>query len=488
MDPDSAEDLSRLRRAFTHAPDPHAQKRPSLSFYEGPGKLEAYDDFPGRDPLSASNAGVRERHRVVAGGVEDRTVEDRTIVVGRFYWTSEHEGLVPLDEAEEARVRNTGKPMRLRWSRRMWVAYTRTGDRGPLIAMHHGVPTNRRQKWPLQEALARFCRTIAFDFLGMGESQMPRLYGKRDRVREVLDGGGYVVGATFDPARLGEFEAWHWREDVRYVDALMQSLYAGQLFVYESDDWGSGPGTTYAAEHDGRLNATVLTDPIAFDGHPVKEIEAIGRLALVPDDPMQPGNAFQLLVGAFDQTLWQIYKTMVHRQDEVYDQYTLRDIIFPYAWVDYENADTQPAIHPAQPASSTTMGLRTHAIHVLADRSSILSPKLLLPLDPKTGIGVNYLRVTKPVLVMWGENDNMMPAAQGTARFANAMRNAQVQVHYVPRAGHFAATDQPEFVAETIISFLRQHRATVDALAQPFVGLFVPRWKGDERLLVRDLW
>ncbi len=65
-------------------------------------------------------------------------------------------------------------------------------------------------------------------------------------------------------------------------------------------------------------------DPIAFDGYPVNEIQAIGRASMIPDTPeadAMSAGAF----GAFDQTLVQIYKTMVY-DPNVYNQYNLRRI------------------------------------------------------------------------------------------------------------------------------------------------------------------
>ena len=83
-------------------------------------------------------------------------------------------------------------------------------------------------------------------------------------------------------------------------------------------------------------------------------------------------------------------------------------------------------------------------------------------------------------MVEWGEYDNMMPPAQ-TERFANAFRNAPTQIHYIPRAGHFAATDQPDYVSETILNYIRQlhnwNHLPMD-LAQAFQGYFIQRWKG----------
>ncbi|HBV20688.1 MAG TPA: hypothetical protein DEF07_03085, partial [Nitrosomonas sp.] len=44
-----------------------------------------------------------------------------------------------------------------------------------------------------------------------------------------------------------------------------------------------------------------------------------------------------------------------------------------------------------------------------------------------------------------GEYDNMMIAAQ-TQRFAHVLGTKDVQISYIPRAGHFPATDNPDCV------------------------------------------
>ena len=41
------------------------------------------------------------------------------------------------------------------------IAYTLWGDKGLPVIMLHGVPTNRRQYYPMQKRLSRFCRTLS---------------------------------------------------------------------------------------------------------------------------------------------------------------------------------------------------------------------------------------------------------------------------------------------------------------------------------------
>ncbi len=78
----------------------------------------------------------------------------------------------------------------------------------------------------------------------------------------------------------------------------------------------------------------------------------------------------------------------------------------------------------------------------------------------------------------------MMPAAQ-TQRFANVLGTDDVQLTLVPRAGHFAGTDQPLYVADTIVNFVRRVKGR-QALADINLGN-EGIWKGDEALLIEDL-
>ncbi len=348
------------------------------------------------------------------------------------------------------------------WTDEFEIAYTKMGDKGPLVLFLHGVPTNRAQWEDIQRQVSRFCETISIDMLGMGQSTKPRMYGKR-----------------YDK---GDNDWWYWKHDIDYIDKLMQHEYPGRKFIFIADDWGSGIASHYAAKYnDRRLDALVQLDPIAFDGYPVNEIQAIGRASQIPNTP--EGDAqFAAAFAAFDQTLVQIYKMMVY-DPNVFNQYNLRRMTFPYVDVDYERNAAGDGVTDV--ATSTTLRLKMHNIRVLADRAAILSPALLLPHHPeKNPEGVRYEDITVPTLIMWGEYDNMMPAAQ-TQRFANVHGSDDVQITYIPRAGHFAGIDNPVFVTDTIISFIRRVKGR-EALADVYLGNH-GIWKGDERLMIEDL-
>lgn len=337
------------------------------------------------------------------------------------------------------------------------IAYTLWGDKGPVVLFLHGVPTNRRQWWPIQELVAPFARTISIDMLGMGESSHPHDYG----MNQMND--------------VGDNKPWDWVYDTIYIDQLMEALFPGEKFVFVADDWGSGINSHYAANYNDRLLAHIQLDPIAFDGYPVSEIQAIGRASQIKDD-----QQFMMAMGAIDQTMVQIFKTMVHNPGQVYNQYSLRDIKFPYVDSDYERSK----YHNGEDADSLTLRLKFDAIRTLADRAAILAPALLLPyhgiMNPR---GVRYEEITVPSLIMWGEYDNMMPSNQ-IYRYDHIMYNSRVTTTLIKDAGHFAGTDQPQRVAEEIIKFLGRELGKQN-LADVFVG-YTGLWKGDEYLMIKD--
>ncbi len=375
---------------------------------------------------------------------------------GTFEYAAPADGLVQVDPPHGRETH---------WTREFEIAWTKWGAKGPLVLFLHGVPTNRAQWEPIQKHVARFCRTISIDMLGMGESTKPRLYGRKN-----------------DPAKdPGRNELWYWKSDVDYIEKLMQHEFPGEKFIFVADDWGSGINSHYAARYPERLEGFVQLDAIAFDGYPVNEIQAIGRAAQIPNTP-DGDTTFATLFGAFDQTLVQIYKTMVY-DPNVYNQYKLRWITFPYVDVDYERNAAGDGVTDV--AKSSTLRLKLHNIRVLTERAAILSPALLLPYDAsRNPEGVRYENITVPSLIMWGEYDNMMPAAQAE-RFANVLGTDDVQITYVPRAGHFAGTDNPRVVADSIVDFVRRVKGR-RALADINLGN-QGIWKGDERLMIQDL-
>lgn len=356
------------------------------------------------------------------------------------------------------------------------IAYTVQGDRGPVVAFLHGVPTNRYQWFPVQELVAPFSRTISFDMLGMGESTKVRQYGLSSEGKPIQMIQHSAVDANGRRIDLGKDKPWDWKYDIDWVEQVMQKLFGNEEFFFVADDWGGGINAHYAARFDSnRLLGFIQLDPIAFDGYPVGEIQAIGRASQIADE-----TQFQMLMGAIDQTMNQIFKTMVY-DPNVYNQYTLRDIKKTYIDVDYERS----AYRDGEDADSLTLRLKWEAIHTLTERAAILAPSLLLPHDKsKNPKGVQWDRITVPTLIMWGKKDNMMPENQKD-RYHLIMPNASVQATSIPRAGHFAAMDQPDIVAEELIRFFTRVMG-VKNMGDIFLG-YTGIWKGDEEDLIADM-
>nr|QBK92155.1 MAG: haloalkane dehalogenase [Pithovirus LCPAC304] len=350
----------------------------------------------------------------------------------------------------------------------MLIALTQWGDKGPIVLFLHGVPTNRRQWRPVQERLAPFCRTIAIDMLGMGESDKPLQYGKDQDVAAVARTLRLPKAKPNNP-----YKPWDWIFDTGYINQLMLEFYGKEKFIFVADDWGGGINSHFTARYGSkRLLAHVQLDPIAFDGYPVSEIQAIGRASAIEDEA-----TFQMAMGALDQTMVQIFKTMVHKPDNVYNQYSLRSIKFPYIDVDYERPG----------ASSMTMGLHWDAIRVLTDRSAILAPDLLLPYDAKKNPkGVKYDKIDVPTAVLWGDKDNMMPPLQRLRYiYAHSHPKAKVMPIRIGEAGHFAASDQVNWVSESILTFIIFVMGP-GKMGDIFLG-FDGIWKGDEAMMRKDL-
>jgi pimeloyl-ACP methyl ester carboxylesterase len=404
-------------------------------------------------------------------------VEDR----GRFYFDHAYIQETRPDGAARTRFRIAYTQMH---PRRQAPGLNPLGERtGPVIVLLHGVPTNRRQWYPVQRRLASFARTVSLDMLGMGESSKPRPVSFRPE----------VVGRPHK-------HPWHWKYDTQYIDELLNELYPGEKFVFVADDWGAGILAHFAARYstvrlhhhhhsdtlvEGRLLGAVYVNPIALDGYPISEIQAIGRAAAL-DDP-----SFRMAMGDIDSKMVQIFKTMVDDPNNVYNHYTLNDLLFPYVQVDYERnyGDTGRLEDVAE---SRSLRLRWKALRVLADRAAVLSPAQLLPWHlAKNRAGVRYDRISVPSLVVWGQQDNMMPPAQ--AWRLKQLHAGPVQIAPADRAGHFVAADRPDRVAQAIVDWLDEYKQRAGdrgrdtyRLADVFLG-FQGIGKGDETAVMLDL-
>ena len=349
------------------------------------------------------------------------------------------------------------------------IGYTKWGNKGPAVIFIHGVPTNRRQWYDVQKRVAHFTRTLSFDLLGMGDSDKPRMYGYQQSVNFSVGNWPHYHANPDQPP----VSAWEWRFDSIYISQLVKKMFPNEKVTVVADDWGGGVASWFVAQFPELCNGLIKLNSIDFDGYPVSEIQAIGRAAMIENE-----EDFMKGMFAFDQTLVQIYKTMV-RDPAVYNQYKLRDIKFPYVDTDYERPG----------ATSLTLKIKFQNIRVLSDRAAILAPDLLLPFDPKhnpKGLPVN--NITCPVVyINSGPNgdvgvpitgDSMMPSNQVWLPFYAYPKARWYSFHYVEHANHFVGTDRPRLVAEYVISAIT-NMAGKDKMADICLG-FTGIWKGDE--------
>jgi pimeloyl-ACP methyl ester carboxylesterase len=88
---------------------------------------------------------------------------------------------------------------------------------------------------------------------------------------------------------------------------------------------------------------------------------------------------------------------------------------------------------------------------VLLVRAQEAAARLLWPLG-ETGLRKRLPRIACPTLLLWGEDDVLLPRSYAE-RFASAI-SGQVQIETIPGAGHLAEIDAPEACAERIARFL----------------------------------
>ncbi len=121
---------------------------------------------------------------------------------GDFSYKALAEGLLQVGDSHSIETE---------WSNDFKIAWTKMGDKGPLVLFLHGVPTNRSQWEEVQGNISSFCETISIDMLGMGESSKPRLYGRKN-----------------NPAPN---DMWCWINDIDYIEKLMQQEYPNRRFI-----------------------------------------------------------------------------------------------------------------------------------------------------------------------------------------------------------------------------------------------------------------
>ncbi len=320
------------------------------------------------------------------------------------------------------------------------IAHTRwqkPGSTGPHVLINHGVPANMTQWFKVARYLAMVgFRVVVFDMLTMGRSTKP-LFNNEEKMEKL-----------------------RWHMDVPYVNALADEVFgSGCPFIYLADDWGTGILHKYLEIYSDRSIWSGDQDGIRGGAFPISEVKAIGRASMLPMDersevlagriPPDPGS-FQAVMGAADQTIVQILKTMTKRQDEVYDRWGLNSTLDPFFSTDYE----RPATSPKGIANPVNMPIKFYALKSMADRSgaALISTDLMPHHRRLNPGGIKYSQI-RTILYLWsGENDNMMPRNQ-RLRYKEWLRNSRVFSALIPRAGHFSGLDQPEWIANNIIAF-----------------------------------
>jgi len=77
--------------------------------------------------------------------------------------------------------------------------------------------------------------------------------------------------------------------------------------------------------------------------------------------------------------------------------------------------------------------------------------KLLFPI-PNRRLSKRLYRVTTPSLIVWAEDDRLMPAAHYAARWQSLLPTAQRAI--IPEAGHMLPYEQPIALAEAVAKFI----------------------------------
>ncbi len=335
-----------------------------------------------------------------------------------------------------------GNPLKLRYHRisaKNTVRLDGAPNKLPGVLFIHGVPTNADQYLELLRITGPFVDAVAVDLLGMGKSSKPIRY------------------------------PWSWADDAEYFAAFIEHIWGKGVKIHlVADDWGGAPAVKLAAKFGAtHLKSLSLISPITGDGHPVPEITDIGMASLLnkkensglPGEDPIVSRSYMRTMGGFPGNLNQIIKSMLYSgnpHSQKLNQYAWRTFLETYADQDYERpADSVHADpHTGAGYSSLTGGIKWRALRVLSERAAILAPNRIFPWHAKKNpIGIRYSNIRVPVMILWGQYDNMMPAAQRHRMRLLFAAAPIVQAVLIPNAGHLGAVDQPEFVAEELMDW-----------------------------------
>ena len=112
-------------------------------------------------------------------------------------------------------------------------------------------------------------------------------------------------------------------------------------------------------------------------------------------------------------------------------------------WHDPKSRSAQEAVPEQEPEEEKAQRLLERAIDLAA------AGKFLWPI-PDRGLGRRIHRVKAPALLVWGEEDRIVPPVYAQ-EFSERLENAQQAI--LPRCGHLPMLEQPEAFAEVVLDF-----------------------------------
>lgn len=120
------------------------------------------------------------------------------------------------------------------------------------------------------------------------------------------------------------------------------------------------------------------------------------------------------------------------------------------------NPKTLPAAVCADPEAYKSLvrspkGMDDIEWQIEQTRASEAAARILWPLGD-TRLSKRLGRIVAPTLLVWGEQDQVVPPFYAQ-RFASAIAGRS-QVKLIPRAGHLADLDDPEAVAKAVLAFV----------------------------------
>lgn len=298
------------------------------------------------------------------------------------------------------------------------IHFTREGEGGLPIVLIHGVPSASFRWRPAQQLISPYLRTYAFDLIGLGKSDKP------------LSGWDY----TFP-------------NDAHIIAELIKG-WGYEKMIICGDDWGGGIAPLFASMYPQMTELCIAIDPVSYNYWPVPEIEGVGRAHFIEDD-----QEFLKAMSDFPGKLAQTLRTMISKPWKLtsLDQ---REYIEPYQTVDYAGGGSQIN------RDAGYAQLKLEPLRALAKRAASMDPNWMLKLD--------FAAITAPTMILWGSRDIFLDP-KVRFRLKNDIVNAPVRVQLVEDAGHFCHVERPDYVAETILDFVSEHRG-MGALAQPYRG------------------